>query len=177
MEFNIEGADAKTGRSRVVRIEAGSKQDAESKARNMGIMVSAIYEKPAPPEELELRDAPVRLPPTRSPVSHYVPETPVPSSQGASSSSTPRNSSVVSPEYAGLKAASVVLHALSILGYIIGPIVLVGGFFWGKYNPEDSKYVYIYGAFVIVGAAILHGMSASADALRDIARNSFNLRK
>ncbi len=32
MEFNVEGADARTGRSRIVRIEAENEQDAETKA-------------------------------------------------------------------------------------------------------------------------------------------------
>jgi hypothetical protein len=171
MKFNVEGADAKTGKSRVLRVDADDEQQAAIRAHDMGVLVSAIYPSAQGTEsQKEIALSELSLPPPAShrPSPAAVP-IPVPS-VGAE----PRKQVLVSPEYGGLRAASIVLHILALLAYIIGLLTLfVAIYTIIHYDMNTSKFVFAMAGLAIVSGAILHGMSASCDALRDIAQNSF----
>jgi hypothetical protein len=164
MKYKVEGADAKTGKSRVLRIDADDEQQAAIRAHDMGVLVSAIYPRPDginSEKEIalsELNPTPAR--PAGAPVPMPV----------ASIAAEPRKAVVVSPEYGGLRAASIV----ALLAYIIGLLTLfVALYTIIHYDMNTSKFVFAMAGTAIVSGAILHGMSASCDALRDIAQNSF----
>jgi hypothetical protein len=44
MRWNVEGADAKTGKNRIVQVYAKDSADAEEKARKLGVLVTAVHE-------------------------------------------------------------------------------------------------------------------------------------
>jgi hypothetical protein len=168
MKYKVEGADAKTGKSRVLRIDADNEKQAAIRAHDMGVLVSAIYPRPDginSEKEIalsELNTSPPR--PAAAPMPMPVPTI----------TAEPRKAVVVSPEYGGLRAASIVLHILALLAYIVGLLTLfVAIYTIIHYDMNTSKFVFAMAGSAIVSGAILHGMSASCDALRDIAQNSF----
>jgi hypothetical protein len=180
MKYKIEGADAKTGKSRVLRIEADDEKQAATRAHDMGLLVSAIHARPdstsdrpdmTSDKEFALNDAAPAAARSHSGSSYVA--MPIPPST-PSASAEARKAVLVSPEYGGLRAASIVLHVLAMVAYVGGLIALVMTLYslthWGW---ETSKYVLATAGLTIVSGAILHGMSASCDAIRDIAQNSF----
>lgn len=164
MKYKIEGADVKTGKSRVLRIEADDEKQAAIRAHDMGVLVSAIHPRPdSAPLDKEFPLSDLNAPSPRPP------PTPIPTP-----APEPRRQVLVSPEYGGLKAASIVLHVLALLAYSIGLLTLLVAIYTiVHYDWNTSKFVFAMAGLSIVSGAILHGMSASCDALRDIAQNSF----
>ena len=43
MRWNVEGADERTGKEGVFSFEANSSEEAEQRARDRGVLVSAVY--------------------------------------------------------------------------------------------------------------------------------------
>lgn len=168
MKYNVEGADAKTGKSRVLRIDADDEQQAASRAHDMGVLVSAIYPRPdGTNSQKEIALSELNAPPPRpAPAPMPMPVSPL--------AAEPRKHVLVSPEYGGLRAASIVLHILALLAYTIGLLTLfVAIYTIIHYDASTSKFVFAMAGLAIASGAIFHGMSASCDALRDIAQNSF----
>jgi len=135
MKYKIEGADAKTGKSRVLRIEAEDEEQAAIRAHDMGVLVSAIHARPdstsdridmTSDKEFALSDAAPA--PARSHTGSSYVAMPIPPSPTPSTSAETRKQVPVSPEYGGLKAASVVLHVLALHGIAVPGAVAVTGF-------------------------------------------------
>jgi hypothetical protein len=168
MKYKIEGADVKTGKSRVLRIEADDEKQAAIRAHDMGVLVSAIHSRPdSAPLDKEFPLSDLNAPPPRPLPTPTTAPIPMPAPE-------PRKQVLVSPEYGGLKAASIVLHVLALLAYSIGLLTLLVAIYTiVHYDWNTSKFVFAMAGLSIVSGAILHGMSASCDALRDIAQNSF----
>lgn len=173
MRFKIEGADAKTGKARVLRIEADDQEQAAARAHDMGVLVSSIQARPDSNADREIALSDMSPPPTRSVSASSYAAMPA-STVTQTTAAEPRKQVLVSPEYTGLRAASIILHVLAMASYLIGIITLfVALYSLAHYGWEVSKYVLATAGLTIVSGAILHGISASCDALRDIAQNSF----
>jgi hypothetical protein len=172
MRYKIEGADAKTGKARVLRIEADDEEQAAARAHDMGVLVSAIHARPDMATDREIGLSDMNSAPARSAsASSY---TAMPAST-ATPTNEQRKHVLVSPEYAGLRAVSILLHILALLTYVVGLITLMVSVYSATHWDwhDTTRYILATGAGLIVSGAVLHGMSASCDALRDIAQNSF----
>jgi hypothetical protein len=163
MKFTVTGADAKTGDDHVLIIDAANLDDAQSKARSMGLLVASI----------EPRNPPPTAPPT--------PATP-PRDDDEAMVKLYLSKPV---KYFGLQIAGSVLGVSAILLY-----VAAFGAFLAAIHPAssggtdsinhdalgmvDAQELYIAYALLFFSAgAIQHGLSAACLALRDIAINSF----
>jgi len=174
MRYKIEGADAKTGKARVLRIEADDEEQAAARAHDMGVLVSAIHARPDMATDREIALSDMNPAPARSASASSYSAMPA-----ATATATPTNEQrkqvLVCPEYAGLRAVSILLHILALLTYVVGLITLMVSVYSATHWDwhDTTRYILATGAGLIVSGAVLHGMSASCDALRDIAQNSF----
>ena len=186
MRWNVEGADVKTGKNRVVQVYAKDSADAEAKARNLGVLVTAVHEsvmKPANESEDETFDV---APP--EPASKPAPSLDYQAPSPARSPAPPpprndrdeaRKKRALIPDYAALSNAAFVIGVFSTLYYVLGAVALLMAMITAWSNTPPTRFegptLAGYGLISLMAAGVLHGMSAGCYALRDIARNSFNV--
>jgi hypothetical protein len=187
MRWNVEGADVKTGKNRLVQVYAKDSEEAEDKARKLGLLVSAVHEsvmKPAvEPTDEEIDIAPPAVANHAAAGSNY--ESPQ-AKPLTPKSAPPRNDRdearrrrAMIPEYAGLNVAAFVIGVFSTLYYVLGAIALVMALITAYSATSPTRFegptLAGYGLISLMAAGLMHGMSAGCYALRDIARNSFNV--
>lgn len=156
-------------------IEAVNEKDAEAKARKMGLIVASVYpstiqdaaskldalieEKATIGNSHTISDAPLRTLPPRS-LQNRIGEI---------------------PNYTGLKIVHAIMHVQALFLYVaaifsigIGIIVVV------KASTREPAFeglqAVLTGIGLAVAGGIAHGIAEACNALRDIARNSFNFR-
>jgi len=152
--YNIEGADEKTGKDRLVNVLAHDEREAAAQAKTMGLLVSAVYPAiAANQEEARTRQFPKAV----------------------------MEANIAPPDYAGLLAARLVYIAYAIFGLGVGFFFLVKAIVafvmearqGGPVDYTMTKDDLVWFAASMCGGAILLGSASACMALRDIARNSF----
>jgi hypothetical protein len=175
-QWNVEGADPKTGAERVIQVSAETKESAERAARKQGLLVSAVYKSTVQTSADALDDMVANASSRPTPP----PAMPSPSL----SYRTPAIAPTAIPQYQGLVIGGFVLRIFAYLYYslaILGVILAVLTFFGPSRSQTQVDFTSTAGTAGVLFATlatgmvggILHALSAACGALRDIARNSF----
>jgi hypothetical protein len=184
MRWNVEGADARTGAEKIIQVTADTKAEAEAKARKQGLLVSAVHESQVvtPAEALdEMVGNTIRERTRRASTAEALADV-APAPVEYRSSRTPN---LIAPNYGGLKFASIAVRIFALLFYLAGILGLLMALLMFGEGISSGRAGFGVAAgvtqFVIsalgplAAGAIMHGLSASCDALRDIARNSYRI--
>ncbi len=177
MRFTVEGADALTGTERIVQIEASSKAEAETKARQGGILISEIHAAVVQPDAAARIDIVLDerfehpgddvgfTAPAPTPVAYRTPAT---------------TAAHRLPEYLGLKIGSSVLLVFAIIYYIACICLTVIGLLTVATGIEQNAvavgsvggfFFVVWGLTAGMAGAMMHAMSAGCVALRDMSRH------
>jgi hypothetical protein len=173
MRWNVEGADGRTGEEHVYPIDPDTAEDAEQKARDHGVLVSAVHRALVQSTNDQLDElaaasmsrtarvgpAPVPAPSVESPpIAYRSPDTP-----GAQV-----------PAYLGLRIGSSVLMIFAVLYYISAAVALtIGIYVAGQQGVFVAATFLLWALVAAMIGGLLQALSAACIALRDIARNSF----
>jgi hypothetical protein len=175
MRWHLEGADVRSGNDSTLEVEAETSAEAEAIARLQGFLVSRVsaisdtnsleYEGGATTQDVseQLADAVVHA--TKPPAVNYAgPIEKV-------------------PTYPGLRIGAIVLRVAAVLWYLIGLLTLIQFIYnvltnfssgFGSWGLSDAMQAMTTLLPLMIGV-VFHVAAEACVALRDIARNSFDL--
>lgn len=165
-QWNVEGADPKTGDERLIQVAAETKEEAERKARKQGLLVSAVYKSTVQTSADALDDM------VASASSRSAPPPITPTTQQPALSY--RAAQAALPDYLGLRIGAVALRVCAVLYYIGAVLILLLAILSRADEPREVRALQAGSALAAASVgAVFHAISAACDAMRDMARNSF----
>lgn len=198
MRWSVEGADSKSGRDRLLSIDADSAHEAEQLARRQGVLVAAVHRAKvlSPAERLEhmlagtADETMVTAREHESVPPHPAPAAGDPADQTIAYRSSPPDADT-SPlvrfaqasraaNYINLRIAGTVLFVLAMLCYLAGifsisvaAVTLSEGLYWTRSAAGILATIMGLAPALspLVIGAVLHALSGICYALRDIARD------
>jgi len=159
MKYSVTGADKNTGDERTVIISASDEKDAERQAREMGLLVSAVFRRG------DLEGKPPK------PASIKLPNIVAAAATGGV------------PYYGALKAIGFVFKVNAAVGYLGGAVAFCIGIYVMATAAAKGDHeavmigveIVLWGLAAAGEAVISQGIGECFGAFRDLVRNSFRI--
>ena len=159
MKYTVVGADKTTGNDRTVVITATGPDDAQEKARGMGLLINQVEARTTADDEMPSRGEVLG---ELEEAEYLNPKTP--------RVTLPRPPTVT---YSRLTVAAGILVVASGISLAVGIIAFIAGLVGLLAGKDDAEFVVVFGVSSMFSAAIQYGLSGACEALRDIAINSW----